>query len=224
RQRQHRRRRPQLRDERLQVAGEVLDLPLLGGHDQQRPVGEEERREQARGAAEAGHLGALAAGKGIPQASESDLHLQAREPRGEGAGGHQPCRMRSSIAVVDLPGTISTRTTRPPAASTSSRPTMASSPQSAPFTRTSGASAFTTSRGVGSSYTTTRSTASRARSVSARSASGTRGRPSPLIRRTEPSELIATTRTSPWARAASSRARCPEWSRSKQPLVRTTRR
>src|SRR5262249_2241538 len=41
-------------------------------------------------------------------------------------------------SVVEYPGASSIRTTRPPRASTVSRPTMLSGPQSAPLTRTSG--------------------------------------------------------------------------------------
>ena len=67
-----------------------------------------------------------------------------------GPGGHG-FRMRSRMAVVERPGTSGTRTTRPPVASTSARPTIWSSGQSAPFASTSGRSASTTRSGVSSS-------------------------------------------------------------------------
>ena len=60
-------------------------------------------------------------------------------------------RIRRMISVVDTPGTTSIRSTCPPRATTSSRPTMSSSAQSAPFTNTSGASAAISVRGVSSS-------------------------------------------------------------------------
>src|SRR5262245_44822418 len=47
---------------------------------------------------------------------------------------------RSISADVEYPAAMGTRTTLPPSASTTSRPTIASSAQSAPFTSTSGRS------------------------------------------------------------------------------------
>src|SRR5439155_15593561 len=152
RERQDRAAGPQRRGERLQVAGQLLHLALVGRDDQQGPVGEEQGGEEASGTGEARDLGPLAPREDLPQAGQARLGLQAGEGGRERAGGHgQPCRMRSRSWLVDRPCTISTRNTRPPEASTSSRPTMASSAQSAPFTRTSGRRARTTSRGVGSS-------------------------------------------------------------------------
>src|SRR5215218_7056604 len=59
--------------------------------------------------------------------------------------------------------------------------------------------------------------------TSARSRSGTKGRPSPFRRRTCSSELTPTTSRSPKPFAASRYRTCPTCSRSKQPLAKTTR-
>ena len=95
------------------------------------------------------------------------------------------------------------RPARPPA-STSSRPTIASSAQSAPLTRTSGAQRRDHAPRACPRRRRPRGPPPPGRAiVSARSASGTSGRPSPLSARTERSLLSPTTSTSPWARAAS---------------------
>ena len=148
---QHRARGPDFLGQGAQVLRGRLDVVLARHDHEQRTAGEQQGDEQARGAGEAVDLRYLA---GLERATE---RVQARvggeggEPgRGRGDGAHRS-RIRSTMAVVDRPGTISTRTTRPPAASTSARPTMASSAQSAPFTRMSGSSAAMISRGVSSS-------------------------------------------------------------------------
>jgi len=59
-------------------------------------------------------------------------------------------RIRWTILVVEYPATSGMETTRPPAASTSSRPATWSKAQSAPLTRTLGSTREINSRGVGS--------------------------------------------------------------------------
>src|SRR5262249_1433068 len=93
-------------------------------------------------------------------------------------------RIKSTRFVVEYPGSTANAITRPPAASTSSRPGMKWD-QSAPFTRISGRSAAINSRGVSSSKSVTASTHASEPASSARSPSEISGRASPFIRRTE---------------------------------------
>src|ERR1700682_1811918 len=135
-----------------------------------------------------------------------------------------PSRVFFSISVVEYPGTPGTDTTRPPAASTSSRPTIWSAGQSPPLTRTSGSRAARTRCGVKSAKITTASTHSSAARISARSRSGISGRRSPLRCLTLASLFKPTINASPRLRACSRLRMWPGWSKSKQPLVNTTRR
>ena len=143
--------RPDLLRQRPQIVGRLLDVVLARHHHQQRAPREQEGDEQARRPGEAVDLGHFARVERTPQVVQAGIGGEAREPRrGRGGGAHR-FWIRSTMAVVDRPGTTSTRTTRPPAPSTSVRPTITSNAQSAPFTRTSGSSAAMISRGVSSS-------------------------------------------------------------------------
>ena len=129
---------------------------------------------------------------------------------------------RRMSSVVENPASMGIRTTRPPRASTTSRPTMLSAAQSAPFTSTSGCSRTMRPWGVSSSKITAASTQESASRTSTRSRSGFRGRVGPLFVRTDRSELTPTTSASPRARAAVRYRTWPGCTRSKTPLVKTT--
>ena len=122
-------------------------------------AGDEQRDEKARGAGEPMDGDEAVRGQDPARFRDPGVRGDRTDPgRGEAAGRERGkarrahvWRMRDTIDVVERPGSSSTRTTRPPPASTSSRPTIASSAQSAPLTRTSGARAAITARGVSSS-------------------------------------------------------------------------
>ena len=136
--------------ERPQVLGRLVHVALAGHHDQEGRLGQEEGHEAASGAHEAGEGDAAGGGERAARFGERGESGERGEPAG-GGSAHGPRRIRPRIAEVDRPGTSATRATRPPAASTSARPTISSAAQSAPFTSTSGRRARTTSIGVGSS-------------------------------------------------------------------------
>ena len=132
-----------------QVLRHLLHVALARHHDEEGALGEEERDEAAQRADEAGQGEASRGGEGASGLGERAELDEGRQPaRGRGDHG---CRMRSTIAEVERPGTRATRTSRPPAASTSARPTTWSAAQSAPFTSTSGRRVRIASSGVGSS-------------------------------------------------------------------------
>ena len=145
--------------QRAQVVGQALDLALRARHHEQRRARGQQGDEQARGTGEAVEgqraLGREPAARLHQHRRGGDRRDPRRHAGGIGRGGQRRrahgFRMRATIAVVERPGSSSTRATRPPAASTSSRPTIASSAQSAPLTSTSGFRAAMTSRGVSSS-------------------------------------------------------------------------
>ena len=132
-----------------QVLRRLLHVALARHHDEEGPLGEEERDEAAEGADEAGQGDASRGGEGASGLGERAELDERRQPAG--GGGAHGRRMRSTMAEVERPGTRATRTRRPPAASTSARPTTWSAAQSAPFTSTSGRRARIASIGVGSS-------------------------------------------------------------------------
>lgn len=109
----------------------------------------------------------------------------------------------------------------PPQLATKSWPMICVISQSPPLTRISGFTALISSYGVSSSNTNTASTKRRLSNNSFRSFCGTIGLSGPLSRFIEASLLSPTTRKSPRARAPRRVARCPMWTMSKQPLVKT---
>src|SRR5205814_8757809 len=119
----------------------------------------QEGNEQARGAGQAVDGQHAVGGETAARFQKRRRGGGGGHPRGHAGGvrrggqrrGAHGFRMRATMAVVERPGRSSTRTTRPPAASTSSRPTIASAAQSAPLTSTSGTRAAMISRGVSSS-------------------------------------------------------------------------
>ncbi len=145
--------------QRAQVLGHALDHALGAHHDEEGRAGHEQRDEQPRRPREAMEGDEAFRGQSAARLGDLGMGGDSADPGGRGASSQRGGearrahgrRMRDTIDVVDRPGRSSTRTTRPPPLSTSSRPTMASSAQSAPLTSTSGESAEITARGVSSS-------------------------------------------------------------------------
>ncbi len=140
-----------------EVPGHLVDFLLVGDHDEERRFRQEQGEETPGGSHQARQRDAAVPGeglRGLPEAvgppQQSERAFARGGARADRLGPHRR-RTLSRIALVERPGTISTRTTRPPAASTSFRPTIASGAQSAPLTSTSGTTARITRSGVGSS-------------------------------------------------------------------------
>ena len=131
------------RRQAAQVVRGGLDLAVAGDHHQQRRVRQQQREQQAGRAAGTREVQPSRGAETLPRGRDGSRRGDAVGPVRHG------CRIRSRIFVVERPSTSGTRTTRPPAASTSSRPTIWSA-QSAPFTSTSRERPITCS-GVGSS-------------------------------------------------------------------------
>ena len=145
--------------QRAQVLGHALDHALGAHHDEEGRAGDEQREEKPRRPGEAMEGDEAFRGQAAARLRDPRVGGDGADPGGRGASSQRGGearrahgrRMRDTIDVVDRPGRSSTRTTRPPPLSTSSRPTMASGAQSAPLTSTSGESAEITARGVSSS-------------------------------------------------------------------------
>ncbi len=138
--------------QRAQVLGELVDVFLPWHHHERGRFRQQQRHEAADRSDEAGDGYPARAVERLFGFPEPGGGAQAQEGAlGDGPVASHPFRIRSRIPLVERPGRISTRTTRPPAPSTSSRPTIWSRGQSAPFTSTSGRTARMTSIGVGSS-------------------------------------------------------------------------
>ena len=145
--------------ERAQVLRHPLDQALRVHDDQERRAGDEQGDEQAGGTGQAVEGDETIRGQAAARLRDLRMRGDGGDPGRRRAAGRRHGearrahgrRMRASRDVVERPGVRSTRTTRPPPASTSARPTMASGAQSAPLTRTSGRRAEMTARGVSSS-------------------------------------------------------------------------
>ena len=141
---------PGLTGQSAQVIGHPLDVALAGDDDEQGRLAREQRHEQPGRAERVMNLQTTGL-QADPGHGEERRVAEGVEPaHGVESAGGQRWRIWSRRDEVERPATRSTRTTRPPAASTSARPTMASFSQSAPFTSTSGRRAAITSRGVSS--------------------------------------------------------------------------
>ena len=133
----------------LQVPNRLLDVTLPGHDHEERALGDQQGHEPLRGPDETGETHPVPLRQSRTGVSQGAEGAQGRQPA-EGGPGHDR-RIRSTSLLVERPGWSATRTTRPPAASTSVAPTISSAAQSSPFTSTSGPSARIVSRGVGSS-------------------------------------------------------------------------
>ena len=125
-----------------QVGRHGLEVPLAGRHDEQRLRAQQERDQQPGRALQPREVELAALLEGCAQGLQARRAGQLLEP---GAHGR---RVRSISPVVERPASSSTRTTRPPAASTTSAPTIVPGAQSAPLTSTSGSRAWRVSSGV----------------------------------------------------------------------------
>ena len=148
REREHAAGLPQLPAEKLQVGRVALDVPFARHDEQRGPLGRcaDGARKQACGAGETMQRGAATGAQRLGCRAQRGLLHECRCPRRVHVR-----RTRASSSVVDSPGRSGTRSTTPPAAATSARPTIRSSAQSAPFTSTSGSSASIARSGVSSS-------------------------------------------------------------------------
>src|SRR5689334_7867943 len=182
----------------------------------QRPVdrlAQQDRINGLRGRGQAGKGCASTARNPPDRVLERSMAPQIQKQISNRGMNQGRLKILSTIFVVEYPASSGIVTTRPPDASTSSRPATKCD-QSAPLTRTSGRRAAINSRGVSSSNRVTASTASKASARSTRSRSPIRGREGPLIAWTQASELSASTRMSPKLRACSSSRMWPGCRRS----------
>lgn len=133
-----------------QVVGGLVHVPFPRHDHQERRLGDQEGEQRPRRAGGSGEGDSAALDQDGPRLLQQVEVADRRQPA-QLVGSAHVWRMRSTRVLVERPETRGTRTTRPPAPSTSARPTIASRSQSAPFTRTSGRSERITARGVGSS-------------------------------------------------------------------------